>query len=94
MEDKEVHKMLRESVISLKENMEKVFKFIIRGEEKGQENCPIISLKDLHKSVPYVSFKMEVLFLLKELLMPGDLCSVQNKPKGRLFCSSIGERVS
>lgn len=44
MEDKEVHKMLREGVISLKENMEKVFKFIIRGEERGQENCPIISL--------------------------------------------------
>ena len=61
--------------------------FLVRKKNGG--NCPIISLKDLNKSVPYANFKMEGIFLLKELLMPGDLRKVQNIHKGRLFCSSI-----
>lgn len=33
----------------------------------------VINLKELGKSIPYANFKMERLFLLKEIRLPGDL---------------------
>ena len=33
----------------------------------------VINLKELGKSIPYDHFKMERLFLLKEMRLPGDL---------------------
>ena len=41
--------------------------------EKDGGNHPVISLKEINKSILYAHFKMEELFLFKELLMTGNL---------------------
>lgn len=60
------------------------------GEEKrGAGNRSVINRKELNNSILYAHFKMEGLFLLKELLMSSDLmCKID------LLCSSISERLS
>lgn len=62
----------------------------LRGEEKrGAGNRSVINRKELKNSILYAHFKMEGLFLLKELLMSSDLmCKID------LLCSSISERLS
>ena len=42
------------------------------GEKDGGTH-PVISLKEINKSILYAHFKMEELFLFKELLMTGNL---------------------
>ena len=41
--------------------------------EKDGGNHPVISLKEINTSILYAHFKMEELFLFKELLMTGNL---------------------
>ena len=43
-------------------------------------NCPVVNLKDLSSNIPNQYFKMEGLFLLKEMLLPGDkMCKIDLK---------------
>ena len=48
--------------------------------KKDGGNCPVVNLKDLNRNFPYRHFKMEGLFLLKEMLLPGDkMCKIDLK---------------
>ena len=40
--------------------------------KKDRRNSAVVSLKDLNRNIMYQHFKMEGLFLLKEMLLPGD----------------------
>ena len=48
--------------------------------KKEGRNRPVINLKDLNSNIPYQHFKMEGLFLLKEMLLTGDkMCKTDLK---------------
>ena len=41
---------------------------------------PVVNLKDLNRNIPYQQFKMEGLFLLKEMLLLGHkMCKINLK---------------
>ena len=49
-------------------------------QKKDRRNCAVVSLKDLNRNIMYQHFKLEGLFLLKEMLLPGDLiCKIDLK---------------
>ena len=59
--------------------------FLVGKKDGG--NRPVINLKNLNASIPYLHFKMEGLHLLKDILKEKDY--VQDRPEGcLLLCSS------
>ena len=52
--------------------------FLVKNKDGG--NRPVVSLKDLNSNVPYLHFKMDKLFLLRKMLLPGDkMCKIDLK---------------
>ena len=72
-------------------------RFIVLKKDSGFH--PVINLRKLNKHIPYIHFKVEGLFLLKELLLKGDyMCKIYLKdayflmplnPKYQKFVSFI-----
>ena len=57
-----------------------ISQFFVSCEKEGGGNRPVVNLKDLNRNIPYRHFKMEGLFLLKEMLLPGDkMCKIDLK---------------
>ena len=68
--DQKIREMLRKGAIAITESMEnQCLSSLFLVWKKDEGNRLVINLKELNKSIPYVHFKMEGLFLLKELLM-------------------------
>ena len=68
--DQEVQDMLRKGTIVVSDHKEDQFLsslFLVKKKDGG--NRPVVNLKDLNRNIPYQHFKMEVLFLLKEMLL-------------------------
>ena len=54
--------------------------FVSCEKERWGGNRPLVNLKDLNRNIPYQHFKMEGLFLLKEMLLPEDkMCKIDLK---------------
>ena len=52
--------------------------FLVKRKDGG--NQPAVNLKDLNSNIPYQHFKMEEMFLLKEMFLPGDkMCKIDLK---------------
>ena len=79
--DQEVQDMLRKGAIVVSDPKEDQFLsslFLVKKKDGG--NRPVVNLKDLNRNIPYRHFKMEGLFLLKEMLLPGDkMCKIDLK---------------
>ena len=73
--------MLRKGAIVVSDPKEDQFLsslFLVK--KKDGENRPVVNLKDLNRNIPYQHFNMEGLFLLKEMLLPGNkMCKVDQK---------------
>ena len=73
--------MLKKGDISLKKKSEDQFLstlFLVGKKDGGKR--PVINLEELNKSIPYGYFKMDDLFLSKEMLLSGDLmCKINLK---------------
>ena len=71
--DQEIQVMLKKGAIKLVQpNIKNQFlssMFIVPKKDSGHR--PVINLKKLNKNIPYIHFKMEGLFLLKEMLLKG-----------------------
>ena len=64
--------------------------FLVGKKDGG--NRPVINLKNLNASIPYLHFKMEGLHLLKDILKEKDY--VQDRPEGcLLLCSSSSKSL-
>ena len=76
--DQEVQDMLRKGAIVVsdpKEDQLLSSLFLVKKKDGG--NHAVVNLKDLNRNIPYQHFKMEELFLLKEMLLPGDrMCKI------------------
>ena len=71
--DQEVQDMLRKGAIVVSDPKEDQFLsslFLVK--KKDGVNRPVVNLKGLNRNIPYQHFKMERLFLLKEMLLPWD----------------------
>ena len=67
-------------VSDLKENQFLSSLFFVKKRHGEGGNLPVVNLKDLSKNIPYQHVKMEGLFLLKEMLLPGDkMCKIDLK---------------
>ena len=70
--------MLSRGAISVAKNLEGQFLSslpLIEKKDGGGESPSNQSEKKLNKMLPYAHFKMEILFLLKEILLPGEFCA-------------------
>ena len=71
--------MLSGGAISVAKNLEGQFlsslPLIEKKDGGGGESPSNQSEKKLNKMLPYAHFKMEILFLLKEILLPGEFCA-------------------
>ena len=57
-----------------------ISQLFVSFEKERWWNCPLVNLKDLNRNILYQHFKMEGLFLLKEMLLPGDkMCKIDLK---------------
>ena len=74
MVDQEIREMLKKGAIKLVQpNTKNQFlSSIFTVPKKDSGYCPVINLKKLDKHIPYIHFKMDGLFLLKEILLKGD----------------------
>ena len=76
--NQEVQDMLRKDVIVVTDPKEDQFLsslFLVKKKDGG--NRPVVNVMDLNRNIPYQHFKMEGLFLLKEMLLPGDkVCKI------------------
>ena len=79
--DQEVQDMLKKGVIVVSNPKEDQFlSSLFLLQKKDGRNRPVVNLKDLNSNIPYRHFKMEGLFLLKEMLIPGDkMCKIDLK---------------
>jgi len=79
--DKEVQSLLEKGAIKEIQSEEgKFFSSIFLVEKKDSGQRPVINLKRLNSYIPYNHFKMEGLYLLKDLLLEGDfMCKVDLK---------------
>ena len=75
--------MLSKGAVSIAEPVgDQFFSSISLVKKNQMGNRPVINLKDLNKNIPYVNFRMEGLFPLKEMLLPGDLiCKIDLKDR-------------
>ena len=71
--DTEVQNMLTKGAIKeVPPSVDKFLSTIFLVPKKDSGHRPVINLKTLNSHIPYCHFKMEGLFLVKELLQPGD----------------------
>ena len=71
--DQEVQDMLRKGATVFSDPKEdQFFSSLFLVKKKGEGNRPVVNLKHLNSNIPYQHFKMEGLFLLKEMLLTGD----------------------
>ena len=79
--DQEVKEMLSKGAIQkVKPTRDHFISNIFLVPKKDGGNRPVINLKKLNQFIPYIHFKMEGLFLVKELLSPNDwMCKVDLK---------------
>ena len=85
--DQEAQDMLRKGAIAVSDPKESQFLsslFLVKLKDGG--NHPVVKLKYLNRNIPYQHFKMEGLFLLKEMLLPRDKM-VQDRPEGCILCN-------
>ena len=79
--DQEVHDILRKGTIVVSDPKEYQFLsslFLVKKKDGG--NHPVVNLKDLNNKILYQHLEMEGLFLLKEMLLPGDkMCKIDLK---------------
>ena len=79
--NQEVQDTLRKDVIVFTDSKEDQFLsslFLVKKKDGG--NRPVVNVMDLNRNIPYQHFKMEGLFLLKEMLLPGDkMCKIDLK---------------
>ena len=70
--------MLRKGAIVVSDHKEdQVLSSLFLVKKKGGGNHPVVNLKNLNRNIPYQHFKMDELFLLKEMLLPGDkMCKI------------------
>ena len=71
--DQEAQDMLRKGAIAVSDPKEGQFLsslFLVKLKDGG--NHPVVNLKYLNRNIQYQHFKMEGLFLLKEMLLPRD----------------------
>ena len=97
--DKKIQEMLKKGAMKLVQpntnNLFLISVFIVW--KRDSEHHPVINLKKLNKHINFINFKMEGLFLLKEILLKVDymckidltnLCvSVPINPKSQIFVS-------
>ena len=76
-----VQDMLKKGAIVVSDPKEdQLLSSLFLVKKKDGENQPTVNLKDLNCSILYQHFKMEGLFLLKEMLLPGDkMCEIDLK---------------
>ena len=79
--DTEIQTLLQKGEIKMIDSsQDKYLSSILLVEKKDSSQMPVINLKSLSQHIPYEQFKMEGLYLLKELLKEGDfLCNVDLK---------------
>ena len=79
--DKEIIEMLKKGAIEeVSPIPDQYLSTIFLVSKKDSGHRPVLNLKNLNKHIPYVHFKMEGLFLVKELLQPGDyMCKLDLK---------------
>ena len=58
-----------------------ISQLVVSVKKSDGGNRPVVNLKDLNSHILYQHFKMGGLFLLKEMLLPGD--KMQDRPEGR-----------
>ena len=79
--DQEVQDMLRKGAIVFsypKKDQFLISLFFVKKKDGG--NHPVVNLKDQNRNIPYQQFKMEGMFLLKEMLLQGDkMCKIDLK---------------
>ena len=80
--DQEIQEMLKKGEIKLfQPNTKNQFLssiFIVPKKDSGHR--PVVNLTKLNKHIAYIHFKMEGLFLLKEILLKGDyMCKIYQK---------------
>ena len=80
--EQEIQEMLKKGEIKLfQPNTKSQFLssiFIVPKNDSGHR--PVVNLTKLNKHIPYIHFKMECLFLLKEILLKGDyMCKIDQK---------------
>ena len=79
--DQEVQDMLRKGAIVFSDPKDDQFlSSLSLLKKKDGENPPVVNLKNLNRNIPYQPFKVEGLFLLNEMLLPGDqMCKIDLK---------------
>ena len=80
--DQEIQEMLKKDAVKLvqhsTENQFLSSIFIVPKKDSGHR--PVINLRKLNKHIPYIHFKMEGPFFLKEILLKGDyMCKIDLK---------------
>ena len=78
--DQEIQEMLRKGSFLQRKSEDQFLRILFLVGKKDRGNRPVINLKDLNKLIPYAHFKTAGLFLLNEILLPGDLmCKIGSK---------------
>lgn len=79
--DQDIQETLRkEAIQNVKPSPDQFLSSIFVIPKKGTGHRSVINLNKLNKHIPYVHFKMEGLFLLKEVLEKGDyMCEIYLK---------------
>ena len=79
--DTEIMEMLRKGAIQeVKESQDQILSSIFLVAKKDSGYRPVINLKNLNKCIPYIHFKIEGLYLVKDLLQPKDyMCKIDLK---------------
>ena len=96
--------MLRKGAIAVSDPKEDQFisflirdKYIVYNRDKyivDQGKHPVVNLKDLNSNIPYQHFQMEGLFLLKNMLLPGDkMCKTDLKEVYFAISFSVKSRM-
>ena len=65
--------MFRKGVIAVSDTKgDQFLSSLFLLKKRDGRNCPVVNLKNLNSNILYQHFKMEGLFLLKEMFLPGD----------------------
>lgn len=67
-----VEKRCHSSLGSQRRPVYQLFVFLWKRDIIDQGKHPVVNLKDLNSNIPYQHFEMEGLFLLNDMLLPGD----------------------
>ena len=91
----ETQKMLRRGAIQkVQPSLEQFLSSIFIIPKKDTGHRPVINSKKLNKHIPCEHFKMEGLFLLKEVFQKGDYMSCAKSISRCIFFSALASRIS